>query len=164
MTGIGKPEFNLVDHFGEKVTENSFPGRGLLVYFGFTHCKVVCPRSLARLNEVFNAMSESLRQKLQVLYITVDPERDTPSVMRRYLEKDYPLFLGLTGSSDQIAAAKSAFKVFAQRRAGSEDPEGYEIAHTAITYFIGPDGEYITHWPDVKATSEVVEDLERWGR
>lgn len=159
MAGIGIPTFTLVDHFGQSVTEASFPGKALLVYFGFTHCRVVCPRSLGRLASVIDRLPASVQAQIAPLYITVDPERDTPERMRNYLTESYPRFTGLTGTSEQIDAAKKAFKVFAQRKEDPEDPDGYAVPHSAISYLIGADGAYANHWVDTKTDEYILNDL-----
>ncbi|MEQ8743684.1 SCO family protein [Parasphingorhabdus sp.] len=97
MTGIemvGPPpdfsaQFELIDHDGRRVSHRDFLGRSALVYFGFTHCKVVCPRSLTKLGNVIRSMREH-GHEIQALYVTVDPERDTPEVMKRYVESNHP--------------------------------------------------------------------------
>ena len=159
MTGIGKPQFDLVDHYGAQVTEASYNNLALMVYFGFTNCKVVCPRSLGRLSNVLESLPEDLIGKVKPLYITVDPERDTPEVMRAYLEKNYPLFTGLCGSPGQVDAAKKAFKVFAKKKINADNPEEYDVPHSAIIYLISPDGVYLTHWVDTKTDAEIIRDL-----
>jgi protein SCO1/2 len=139
--------FALIDHHGRRVTDADYRGRFQLVYFGFTHCKVVCPRALTRLSAILEGLPE-LATPIQPLYITVDPERDTPAVMKAFLEKRFPLFLGLTGSEEEIAEAQRVFRVFSKRSADPDDPEGYVMPHTAFTYLIGPDGRFIAHFPD----------------
>ena len=153
-------KFNLVDHDGRPVTEASFRGRWLLVYFGFTHCRVVCPRSLTRLSNVLDALAPDLAQTIQPLYVTVDPKRDTPAVMRDYLSTRYPRFLGLTGSDEQVGEAKEAFKVFSRPKPDPHDPANYDVPHTAITYLIDPAGAYATHWPETRNTDDIVSDLQ----
>lgn len=146
---VGDPvaRFDLVDHRGNQVSERDFAGSYLLVYFGFTHCKVVCPRSLAKLSAVLDDLDRG-GDKIAALYITVDPERDTPEVMRAYLAKSYPRFTGLTGSGEAIERVKKAFRVFAARKADPDDPEGYIVPHSAIAYFMAQDGSYLDHFPD----------------
>ncbi|MEG3177724.1 SCO family protein [Sphingomonas sp. RB3P16] len=146
------PEFNLIDHDGNLVTERSYRGRYMLVYFGFTHCRIVCPRALARLSQSIKQL-EGQAPEIVGLYVTVDPERDTPDVMRRFLEP-WPGFTGLTGSASQIDAAKRAFKVFAGNRVSEDD--GYRVPHSAFTHFLDPVGRHIDHWSDALDVSEIV--------
>ncbi len=160
MAGIGRPSFSLIDHNGREVSEGSYPGLWLMVYFGFTHCRVVCPRSLSRLSIVLDALPTEAGKAIQPLYISVDPERDRPDVMKRYLENQYPRFTGLTGTPEQVEAAKASFKVFAQRKTDPEDPDGYAVPHTSFTYLIDPAGNYATHWIETKSQDEIVMDIE----
>ena len=110
--------FRLIDHHGARVTDETYRGRFVLIFFGFTHCRVVCPRALSRLSAVLERLGP-LTDQLQALYITVDPERDTPEVMRTFLEKSYPRFIGLTGTRAEIDAAKRAFQSLCRTTARS---------------------------------------------
>jgi protein SCO1/2 len=116
-----------------------------MIFFGFTHCRVVCPRALGKLTRVLDRLGP-LASNVRPLYITVDPERDTPEVLRAFLRERYPRFIGVTGSREQIDNAKRAFRVFAQRR--DEGAGDYVIPHTAMTYVLDPAGRFIDHWPD----------------
>lgn len=149
-----QPRYTLVDHHDRKVTEQDFPGRYQLVFFGFTHCRSVCPRVLGLLSTVLDDLGP-LADRIQPLYISVDPERDTPGVMRAFLERTYPRFLGLTGPPEAAEAARAAFRVYAGRGADPEDPEGYAVPHTALTYLLDPAAAYLAHFPDVLAADEL---------
>ncbi|WP_214404874.1 SCO family protein [Pseudonocardia lacus] len=155
--------FDLVDHHGRAVTERTYRGSWLLVQFGFTSCRVVCPRALAKLSAALDAFDPP--DGLVVpLYVTVDPERDTPGVLRAYLAAGHPRFTGLTGPPERIEAAKEAFLVFARRRPDPDDPDGYAVPHTAITYLVDPDGRPAHHWPDPRSADEITADLRRLTR
>lgn len=153
-------KFDLVDHDGRPVTEASFRSRWLLVYFGFTHCRVVCPRSLTKLSNVLDAIGPDLAHRIQPLYVTVDPQRDTPAVMQDYLSTRFPRFLGLTGTEEQIAEAKEAFKVFSRPKPDPNDPANYDVPHTAITYLIDSVGAYATHWSETRNADDIVSELQ----
>jgi protein SCO1/2 len=140
--------FALTDHHGRDVTDADYRGRFMLIYFGFTHCRVVCPRALTRLSEALATLGE-LADRIQPLYITVDPARDTPAVMKAYVQERYSRFTGLTGTREQTDGAKRTFRVFAERAADLEDPSGYAMPHSALTYLVGPDGKYVTHFSDL---------------
>lgn len=140
--------FSLIDHHGRPVTQHSWPDRHLLVFFGFTHCAAVCPRELGKLRQVLDRLGY-LAERIQVLYVTVDPERDRPEVMRRYLAGIDARFIGLTGSPDQVTEAMSSFRVFAEKRDDPRAPGGYVMPHTAFTFLMAPDGRYLAHFPDV---------------
>jgi protein SCO1/2 len=154
VTAAPVASFDLVDHNGRAVSQEDFAGNYLLAYFGFTHCKVVCPRSLGKLSRILDALGDEA-DRIQAVYITVDPERDTPAVMRRYLEDTHPRFLGLTGSEDRIAQAKQAFRVFAGFKADETAPDGYVVPHSAIAYLMGPDGTLLDHFVDALDEDEV---------
>jgi protein SCO1/2 len=150
--------FHLVDHHGRSVSDETYRGRFMLLFFGFTHCRAVCPRALARLTRVIDRLGPAA-SRLQPLYVTVDPDRDTPEVMKAFLEKDYPRFTGLTGSRENIDHVKSRYRVFARRAADPDDTAGYQMPHTAFTYLIGPDGRYAAHFTDAVEEDELVQRL-----
>lgn len=150
--------FALVDHDGRPVTLDSYRGAWLLVQFGFTSCRVVCPRALTKLSAALDELGP-LAEEVRPLYVSVDPERDTPEVMRAFLTASYPRFTGLTGTPAQVEAAKDAFRVFARRRPDPDDPDGYAVPHTAITYLVGPDGRVARHWADTADAHTVASDL-----
>jgi protein SCO1 len=151
-----RPSFALTDHMGRAVTERDHAGMLRLIYFGFTACRVVCPRALEKLDGVLKALGPAAAANIQALYVTVDPDRDTPAVMKAFLEGRNSRFLGLTGTTEAIEQAKSGFRVFAQRKF---DPDGYQVAHTAIAYLLDRDGRYIDHFPDAMAAEKIIERL-----
>lgn len=150
--------FDLVDHDGHEVNERTYSGKYAVIFFGFTHCKMVCPRALHRLSTVLDRLGP-LAERLQPLYITVDPERDTPEVMKDFLSSDYPRFTGLTGTPAQIDRAKKSFRVFATTVSDPDDPHNYQMPHSAFTYVLGPDGAYLTHFTDAVDEDELVTRL-----
>ena len=158
VSGAPVARFSLTDHHGRQVSEADFAGSFLLIYFGFTHCRVVCPRSLARLSGVLDRLGDPAG-RIKALYVTVDPARDTPEVMRAYLESAYPRFTGLTGSQEQIDAAKKTFRVFAQPKPDSEDPDGYVVPHSAISYLMAPDGSYCDHFTDAVEENKIADRI-----
>jgi protein SCO1/2 len=159
--GPGSPvgaRFDLVDHHGERVDNATYRGRYALVFFGFTHCAMVCPRALGKLSAALDDLGPAAEQ-FRPLYVTVDPERDTPEVMKEFLQRSYPRFTGLTGTAEQIDAAKGEFRVFARR---TEDPDGlepYVVPHSAITYVLDRSGGFRTHFTDALEVDEVAARL-----
>jgi len=148
--------YSLVDHDGTPVTEASYRGRWQLVQFGFTSCKVVCPRALTKLGRALDGIGPA---PLVALYVTVDPARDSPAVLKAFLESSYPQFLGLTGTPEQIDDAKESFRVFTRRR---DAPDGYDVQHSAITFLLDPDGRPAHHWADTVAADVITQDLLRY--
>jgi protein SCO1/2 len=140
-------QFALVDHRHRAVSIQDYLGKHVLVFFGFTHCKVVCPRALGRMSRVLDALGPAA-DEIQSLYVSVDPDRDTPDVMRAFLELDYPRFTGLTGTREQVDAAKKAFHVFAEARPDPTAPDGYVVPHTSITYLLDRQGRYAAHFAE----------------
>lgn len=142
---VGGP-FTLADQDGALRTEQSWPGKFLLVYFGYTFCPDVCPIDLQRTAAALKILEEqapATLDKVQPIFITVDPERDTPDVMKAYVAAFGPRFVGLTGTVAQIDAAKKAYRVFSQKRqdAGATD---YLMDHSSVTYLMAPNGDYVT--------------------
>ncbi len=127
--------FSLKDTEGREVTEKSWPGKYLLVFFGFTHCPDICPVTLDKMTQTLKKLGD-LADKAQPLFITVDPERDTGDVMKAYLANYDKSIVGLTGTVDQIKAAEDSFKVYAAKAAG--DGENYSVDHSAFIYLMSP--------------------------
>jgi len=150
--------FTLVDHYGLPVTEASYRGRHALLFFGFTHCRQICPRALRLLSGALDELGP-LADRVRALYVTVDPDRDSPAVLRAFLA-EYPRFTGLTGTVEQIEAAKRAFRVFAVRATDPEDPDGYAMPHTAFSYLLDRGGRYAAHFTDALEADEVATRLQ----
>jgi protein SCO1 len=150
----GCGDFSLIDHFNRAVTNQVFRDEHTLVLFGFTHCRVVCPRALARYSGVLEQLAGE-GWLIRGIYISVDPARDTPEVMRHYLQP-HPAFLGLTGDTAQVDQAKVAFRVFARRASDPAEPEGYRVPHTAIAYFLDVEGHCLAHFADALSAEEVL--------
>lgn len=153
---IGGP-FELVDHHGREVSDRSYLGRPVVLLFGFTHCRVVCPRSLRKMSAVLDALGPEA-ERWAALYVTVDPERDDPAALRAFLQ-DHPRFTGLTGTRSQIDHVKDAYRVYARRRAEVDEDGNYEIAHTSLAYLLGADGSFAGHFPLVLDEAEIVARL-----
>jgi len=128
---------NLTDQHGQARSLADFRGQVVMLFFGFVQCPDVCPTALARAAEVMHALGDDA-QRVQLLFVTVDPERDTPEVLRAYVGAFDPSFLALTGSVDEIRTATGEFRVyFRQVPTGSS----YTVDHSAMTYLIDPQGE-----------------------
>jgi protein SCO1 len=135
---IGGP-FTLLDHRGKTVTEQNFLGKPMLVFFGYTFCPDVCPTTLFELSTQLKELGEEA-DRLNVLFITVDPERDTPDKLALYLTSFDPHITGLSGPEKNIKAAMSAYRVFA-RKVPTADGE-YTMDHTAIVYMMNSMGQF----------------------
>jgi protein SCO1/2 len=124
--------FELTDHWGQTRRLEDFRGKVLAVFFGFTHCPDVCPSTLAEMAEVMARLGPRADQ-LQVVFITVDPERDTQALLAEYVPAFHPSFIGLRGDLEATARTAKSFRVFFQKVKG-KTPESYTIDHTAGSY------------------------------
>jgi protein SCO1 len=138
---VGGP-FSLIDGDGRPVTDQTWHGKYMLVYFGYTYCPDVCPTTLTNLSDALDKLGAKA-DRLQPLFITVDPKRDTPPVVKQYAAAFGPRIIGLTGSAEQIAAAAKAYRVYyAEHRTGT-GPDDYSMDHSSVLYLMGPDGRFI---------------------
>jgi protein SCO1/2 len=131
-------DFKLIDHNGQPRTLADFRGKVLVVFFGFTHCPDVCPITLSELARALKRLGADA-QRVQVVMITVDPERDTPEVLKQYVTALDPGFLGLTGDPQAIAETARDFKVFYQKSPGAT-PQAYSVDHSSGTFVYDPAG------------------------
>lgn len=134
--------FTLVDEDARAVTDATFAGQWRLMYFGYTFCPDVCPVDTAKLIagfRAFEAAEPARAARVQPLFVTVDPARDTPAALKTFTAAFHPRLLGLTGSPAQVAAALKTFRVFAARREGSA-PDAYLMDHSAAVYLFDPAG------------------------
>jgi cytochrome oxidase Cu insertion factor (SCO1/SenC/PrrC family) len=136
---MGGP-FTLVNTAGETVTEASFRGRWMLVYFGFTYCPDVCPTELQTMSSALDRLGPQAA-KIVPVFITIDPERDTPAALAEYVKLFDERLVGLTGSKEQIAAAAKSYRVYYARAKG-KDATDYLMDHSSFIYLIGPDGGF----------------------
>jgi protein SCO1 len=131
-------DFALADHTGKARTLADFRGKVVVMFFGFTRCPDVCPVTLAELKAIKDQLGED-GKKLQVLFVTVDPERDTPKLLAHYVPAFDPSFLGLYGDPAAIAKVAKDFRVFYQKAPG-KTPDSYTVDHTAGSYVFDPQG------------------------
>jgi protein SCO1/2 len=156
---IGGP-FSLVDQSGTRVTEKDFAGRAMLVFFGYTHCPDLCPSGL----QVIAAALDKLGPKadrVTPIFITVDPERDTPQVMAEYVKSFHPRLVGLTGSPAEIAAVTKAYRVYAVKVADGGEPTSYSVDHSAFLYLMDATGAYVAHFPSTVSVEKLTHELDR---
>ncbi|MGY6550324.1 MAG: SCO family protein [Erythrobacter sp.] len=159
-------DFTLTSHTGEAVSWDDFTGQYRLVYFGFTYCPDICPTDIQRISQglgEFEKASPDLAAKVQPIFITVDPERDDVAVMREFVGNFHPRLIGLTGTRDEIDAAKQAFGVSATKDAGGTT-QNYNITHTTFTYLFDPDGAPLGVIPTDKQAGGVAAELAQWVR
>jgi protein SCO1/2 len=154
---VGGP-FSLIDHTGKRVTDTDFRGRTMLVFFGFTFCPDVCPSGL----QVMAAAIDKLGPKAQSvtpIFITIDPERDTPEQLAAYVKSFHPRLVGLTGTRAEVDAAIKAYRVYAKKVSDPKSTAGYTMDHSTIIYVMGPDGAYRTHFSHATSVDVMAERL-----
>jgi protein SCO1/2 len=155
---IGGP-FKLTDQNGKTITEKDLKGHPSLVFFGFTHCPEVCPTTLFDISEVLNKLGPDAG-KVNAVFITVDPERDTPAVMKDYLSSFDPRVVGVTGDPAAIAAVEKSYRVYA-KKVPLEDGN-YTMDHTALVYLMDKDGHFVAPFNMKRRPEEAAADLQRY--
>lgn len=154
-------EFTLVNTEGQTISTEQFKGKIRWVYFGFTSCPAVCPTDLANISHVLKRLGKKA-DNLQVLFITVDPERDTPEVMKKYMESYDPRIMALTGTAAQIATAAKAYKVYYKKMEAGAMPGGYTMDHSAFLYVMDREGKYLTHFGHDEDLIRMEKELETY--
>ena len=146
--------FKLVDHEGQSVSDADFRGTNMLVFFGYTNCPDVCPLTLENLSRGLALLGEDAG-KIQPLFISLDPIRDTPDVIKDYLQNFDERIIGLTGTLKQVSAVQRAYSIFMQKREGdAENTSDYLVDHTSITYMMGVKGEFKTFFSNGSSAQE----------
>ena len=136
---IGGP-FSLIDHHGKRVTDRDFLGKPTLVFFGYTHCPDVCPTTLYEITTQLQELGPDA-DRLNALFITVDPERDTPEQLALYLSSFDPRIVGLSGSVEEISAAMKAYHIYAKKVPLNDGD--YTMDHTATVAMMNSKGKYV---------------------
>jgi len=138
---IGGP-FSLTDQTGRPVTDADYRGRYLLIYFGFTFCPDVCPTELHVMATALDQLGPQ-GDRVQPMFITVDPERDTPSQLAGYVSQFHPRMVGLTGTPEQMATAARAYRVYYSKVPNKENDGYYTMDHSSFVYLMSPDGRFL---------------------
>lgn len=158
LTGLPyASNFSLPDHTGRMRTLEDFRGKAVVVFFGFTHCPDVCPTTMAEMAAVMQQLGP-MSDRVQVLFVTVDPERDTPEILSQYVPAFDPRFIGLTGDLEQTEKVVKEFKAFYQKVPGKE-PGSYTVDHTAGSYVFDPEGRIRLFVRHGQGAEPIVNDL-----
>ena len=150
--------YDLVDHTGAPRTNVDFQGDYKLIYFGFTYCPAICPTELQKITATLKTLPSDLADKIQPLFITIDPERDTVDVMRDYITLFHEKFIGLTGSVDQIDAIKKNYRIYAQKVQDDTMTE-YTMDHSSYIYLMSPDDELISIYRTKDTAADMATDI-----
>jgi protein SCO1/2 len=154
---IGGP-FSLTDHNGRTVTDRDLRGRPFLVFFGFTHCPDICPTTMFEISEIIKKLGPD-GDRVRAVFITVDPERDTPAALKDYLSSFDPRMIALTGDPAAIAAVAKAYRAVFRKMPLEEG--GYTMDHTAIVYLMGKDGRFISPFSLRRTTDAAAAELRK---
>ena len=150
--------FELTDHQGMVRTEHDFAGKWMLVFFGFTNCPDVCPTTLSEVAAVMDELGADA-DKVQPIFISIDPERDMPSTLAEYV----PLFdagiIGLTGTPEQIERTSKTFPIFYERIEETSAPDGYTMGHTSHLFLFDPEAGFADSWPYGTPAEEILADI-----
>ena len=154
-----RAEFTLTDHRGEPREDEDFEGKWLLVFFGFTNCPDICPLGLSTIASAMDGLGGAA-DRVQPLFISVDPERDTPEAMAGYVSAFHPGIVGLTGSTEEVAEAAANFRAYYEKIDDESAPGGYTMGHTSSIYLIDPMGRFVDVYGVDESPEEIVADLE----
>lgn len=160
---LGGP-FTLTDQDGRAVKDSDFAGKYRMIYFGYTFCPDVCPMGMQRLTQGYRLLEKAdpaAAAKLQPIFISVDPERDTPAALKQFVGNFHPRLIGLTGTPDQIAAVAKSYAVY-YSKSGKTGGRDYLMDHSDVTYLMGPDGAPIALVPQDGTPQAIEAVLAQW--
>jgi protein SCO1 len=160
---LGSPEidgsFAMIGQDGRTVTNADLAGRPYLVFFGYTHCPDFCPTALFDISAVFKELGPD--KKVSALFVTVDPDRDTPDVLKNYLENFDSRIIGLTGDNTKIEAFAKAFRVYAKKVPGEKTGD-YIVDHTGVVYLMDKRGKFVSAFNLQRPPQQAARDLEAY--
>ncbi len=151
-------DFELTDHQGKLRTDEDFEGRWMLVFFGFANCPNVCPTTLAEVATVMVLLGKDAG-KIQPLFISIDPDRDTPEQLATFVPAFNADIIGLTGTPDQIKRTSETFRVYFEKVKDASSPDGYTIGHSSQLFLLDPQGGYVVAWTYGTSAEEILADL-----
>lgn len=137
-------DFTLTSHKGQSIDTKQFRGKYIMVYFGYSFCPDICPTALENMSEAMMRLAD-IGHKIQPIFVTVDPDRDTVQQLETYIQSFHPRFLALTGTKKALDKAIKAYRVYAQK-VDDEGASDYLVDHSSIVYIMGPDGKYVAHF------------------
>lgn len=157
-SAIGGP-FTLTDQNGKTVTEKDFKGKPTLIFFGFTRCPDICPTTLFEITEMLNAAGKDA-ERVNIVFVSVDPDRDTPESLKEYIESFDNRIVGLSGTPQQIEEISKLYRVYARKIPTGEDD--YTMDHTAIIYLMDKEGRFINAFNLQRPPEESVQELKKY--
>lgn len=155
---IGGP-FSLVNHNGKRVTEKDFQGKKMLIYFGFTYCPDICPGSLQVIASAVDKLGAA-SENVTPIFITVDPERDTPKVLADYVASFHPRMVGLTGDKKNVdQVVKKTFRVYAKKVPDPNQSDSYTMDHASLIYLMDEAGKFVHYFPHPTSADKLADQL-----
>jgi cytochrome oxidase Cu insertion factor (SCO1/SenC/PrrC family) len=152
--------FTLTDNTGKRVTDQDFHGKYALVFFGFTSCPDICPAGLQLMAGALEKLGTKA-QRITPIFISVDPQRDTPEKLAAYVKNFDPRLVGLTGTPEEIAVVAKAYRVYYAKVPSKERPDDYTMDHTSIIYVMDPKGEFVTHFTPSTSVDDIAAKLDK---
>ena len=153
-----RADFELTDHNGMVQTDEYLAGRWMLVFFGFANCPDVCPTTLAEVAAVMDGLGSDATQ-VQPLFISIDPERDTPQALAEFIPYFDANIIGLTGTADQIERTSKTFRIYYEKIEEAASPDGYTMGHSSQLFLFDPQGGYVGAWTYGTPAEEILADL-----
>jgi protein SCO1/2 len=150
--------FQLVDQNGKAVSDADLKGKWQLLFFGYTHCPDTCPTALNEISLALDRLGKK-RDEVEIVFITVDPERDTPEVLKSYVQSFDAGIIALTGSPDQVAQAAKAYRVYYAKHPRADG--GYDMDHSAVIYVMNPQGRFTATFTPDSTADAIAERLQK---
>lgn len=160
---IGGP-FTLTNQDGERVSDTQFAGKYRVMYFGYTYCPDICPVDAQRIGAAVRQLEKTdpaIAEKVVPIFVTVDPERDGPDEVKAFVSNFHPRMVGLTGTTEEIAAVAKRFAIYYAAQPASEGG-GYLVDHQQLAYLMGPSGEPIALLPVEESPEAIAAEIKRW--
>jgi protein SCO1/2 len=149
--------FEMENHKGEMVNDKDFQGQYIIVFFGFSTCPTVCPVGMSTIGRTLNSLPKDMALKVQPIFVTIDPERDTPKVMAKFIKIFNKRFVGLRGTTKQTDDMVKKYRAYYGRI--EKEGEGYEMEHSDIIYFMGRNGEYLSHFSSAHSVDAITKRI-----
>jgi protein SCO1/2 len=156
---VGGP-FTMTDQDGRQVTDKDFLGKYMLVFFGYTYCPDVCPTELQVMTAALDQLGPEA-DKIQPIFVSIDPARDTPAVLKSYVANFGPRLIGLTGTPDQVAGIAKAYRVYYAKAGNASSATDYLMDHSSIIYLMGPDGRFVKHTAFTTDAAKLASELKK---
>ncbi len=150
-------DFELVNQDGETVTQDTYAGQYKLIFFGFTYCPAICPTELQKMKLIMDELGP-MADEFTPIFISVDPERDTPEVIKEYVAQFHPKLIGLTGTLEQIEKVENAYSVYATK-VENDMMDEYMMDHSAFMYFMDDENNLIDLYPSTDTVDDIVKSI-----